>query len=298
MIFSKLPAPIAAALLALLTAATSSGMNCLIRMIATDIHPFEIGFFRNVFGFLTILPFALGQGLAIIRPNRPQRLLLAAVVNVFSMLSFFSAIAMLPLNDLTALSFTTPLFQTIGAALILGEAVRRARWLGSAVGFLGVLIIARPGTDAFSTGALLVLFGASAYAVVSLIIKSIASHESPFTVVLWVSGLMSLLSLPPALMVWTSPSAGALAMLAAIGILGTTGWFAFAQAFKLADASALAPYDFMRLPFIAVPAYLVFGEVPDLWAWIGAAVIFSSSLGMTHIEARARRRPRYLDSGS
>ncbi|MBI1778001.1 MAG: DMT family transporter [Proteobacteria bacterium] len=294
MIPSKIPAPIAAALLALITAATGSAMNCLIRLVSAELHPFEIGFFRNVFGCLAILPFALRQGLPALRPQRPGRIVYAAVVNVFSMLSFFSAVALLPLNDLTALSFTTPLFQTIGAAILLGEVVRRSRWMASAVGFLGVLIIARPGTDAFSTGSLLVLFGASAYAAVSLIIKSIAARENAYAVVLYVSGLMSCLSLGPALFMWTTPSPSALWMMALIGALGTTGWLAFAQAFKLADASALAPYDFMRLPFIAAPAYLVFGEVPDLWTWIGAAVIFTSSLAMTHLETRGARKPRSL----
>jgi drug/metabolite transporter (DMT)-like permease len=289
---SPIPAPLAAALLALVTAATGSGMNCLIRIASADLHPFEIAFFRNLFGFLSILPFALSQGPAALRPNRPGRVLAAALVNVFSMLSFFSAIALLPLDDMTALSFTTPLFQTVGAAFLLGEAVRRSRWLGSALGFLGVLIIARPGGDAFGTGSILVLFGASAYAAVSLMIKSVSASESPLTVVLWVSGSMSLMSLPAAASVWVIPSAGLLVMLAAIGAMGTIGWFAFAKAFKFADASAIAPYDFMRLPFIAVPAYLVFGEVPDLWTWIGAAIIFGASLGVTHFEARAHRRSR------
>jgi drug/metabolite transporter (DMT)-like permease len=293
-----MPPPVVAALLALVTAATGSAMNCLIRLLTTDLHPFEIVFFRNLFGFLSILPFALGRGLAILRPSRPRRLVGAALVNIVSMTAFFSSIALMPLNELTALSFTTPMFQTVGAVLVLGEAVRRSRWLGTGIGFLGVLIIARPGSEAFGSGAILVLIGASTYAGVSLIVKSIAAHESPLTVVPWVSGSMSLMSLPLAAMVWTWPSLGTLALMAVVGVLGTIGWFTFAQAFKLADASALAPYDFMRLPFTALPAYLVFSEIPDLWTWMGAAVIFGSSLGVTRSEAGAFRRLKRRDSES
>lgn len=285
---SLLPAPLLAALLCLTTAATGSFMNCFIRIVAEELHPFEIAFFRNLFGFLTILPFALWNGIGAFRARRPGRLALAAFINLFSMMSFFSAVPLLPLNELTALSFTQPLFQTIGAVFLLGEIVRRWRLAGTIVGFLGVLIVMRPGTEAFAPASLLVLFGAATYAAVALIIKSV-DDENPVTVVLYVSFLISCFSLPVAATVWTWPSAQALLMMAAIGALGTIGWFAFAYAFKLADASALAPYDFTRLPFIAVPAYLVFGEVPDIWTWIGAAVIFGSSIMVTRAEVTRAR---------
>jgi len=282
---TPLPAHAVAALLVLVTAATASGMNCLIRLASAELHPFQIAFFRNLFGFLVILPFALYRaGPGVFRAHRPGTLLLAALVNCCSMLSFFSAVAILPLNELTALSFTQPLFQTIGAAVLLGEIVRRARWVGTAIGFLGVLVVARPGSEAFSPAALLVLFGASSYAGVSIIIKSISTVESSFTTVLYVSGLMSLITLPVAATVWTWPTPETFGLLVAIGAMGTLGWFTFAQAFKLADASALAPYDFMRLPFVAVPAYLFFAEVPDLWTWVGAGIIFGASALVTRAE--------------
>lgn len=260
-------------------------MNCLIRFVADELHPFEIAFFRNFFGFLSILPFAFAAGRAAFRAHRPGRLFFAAFVNLFSMMAGFSAITLIPLNEFTALTFTQPLFQTIGAALILGEAVRRWRWFGTLGGFLGVVIVMRPGTEAFTPASLLALFGASTYAVVALIMKK-ASNENSITAVLYVSFGITCLSLPVAASVWVWPSAYALAVMAAIGALGTTGWFAFAYAFKLADASALAPYDFTRLPFIAVPAYLFFGEVPDVWTWIGAAVIFGSSILVTRAEVK------------
>ncbi|MSP50431.1 MAG: DMT family transporter [Alphaproteobacteria bacterium] len=290
--------PVIAVLLSLTTAATGSIMNCLIRVATEELHPFEVAFFRNLFGFLTILPFAFANGLGTFRAHRPGRLFLAALVNLFSMMSFFSAVALMPLNELTALSFTQPLFQTVGAALILGEAVRRWRWIGTLIGFIGVLIVVRPGTEAFTPVSLLVLFGASTYAAVALIIKSVADTESSITTVLYVSFMISCLSLPVAATVWTWPSAQALAMTAAIGALGTTGWFAFAYAFKLADASALASYDFTRLPFIAVPAYLIFDEIPDLWTWVGAAVIFASSVLVTRAEARRGREAKPAETGS
>ncbi|MBM3547924.1 MAG: DMT family transporter [Alphaproteobacteria bacterium] len=285
-----MPAPsvsphIVAVLLCLTTAATGSLMNCFIRLVTDELHPFEIAFFRNLFGFLSILPFAVAAGRSAFRAHQPGRLFFAAFVNLFSMMAGFSAVALLPLNEFTALTFTQPLFQTIGAALILGEAVRRWRWIGTLAGFLGVLIVMRPGTEAFTPASLLALFGASTYAAVALIMKR-ASNESSITAVLYVSFGITCLSLPVAATVWVWPSAYALMVMAAIGALGTIGWFAFAYAFKLADASALAPYDFTRLPFVAVPDYLMFGEVPDVWTWLGAAVIFAASAFVTRAEVR------------
>jgi drug/metabolite transporter (DMT)-like permease len=287
---AALPAPILAALLTLTTAASGSLMNCLIRIASAELHPFEIVFFRNLFGFLTILPVALAGGAVALRAHRPGRLALAAFINLFSMMAYSSAVALMPLNELTALSFTQPLFQIIGAALVLGEVIRRWRWAATAVGLLGVLIVLRPGTEAFTPVALLVLLGASTYAGVSLVIKSVAGFESPTTCVLYVSGFLTLMSLPVAAPVWIWPSGQALLLTAATGLLGSIGWFAYARAFQLADASALAPYDFMRLPFVAVPAYLLFDELPDLWTWVGAAVIFGASAAVTRFEARAARR--------
>jgi drug/metabolite transporter (DMT)-like permease len=135
----------------------------------------------------------------------------------------------------------------------------------------------------------LVLFGASAYAAVALIVKSISATEGAAKIVLLTTASMSCMTLPAALMVWRTPELMHFVLLAGIGCCGTLGWLAFAQAFRYADASALAPYDFLRLPFVAVPAFILFGEVPDLWTWIGAAVIFGSSVYFTRSEARATR---------
>jgi drug/metabolite transporter (DMT)-like permease len=205
------------------------------------------------------------------------------------MLCFFTAVATIPLNQAAALSFTTPLFATMGAALILGEIVRIRRWTAVGVGFLGVVAVLRPGSDMLTPDALLVLAAAVIFAAVMLIVKRLTETEDVVTIVFYQSLLCTGLSLGPALLVWRMPSLPLLGVLAILGGLGTIGWLAWARACKLADTSAIAPLEFAKLPFTAILAYLMFAEIPDQWTWIGAATIFGATAYITHRETKLAR---------
>jgi drug/metabolite transporter (DMT)-like permease len=205
------------------------------------------------------------------------------------MLCYFFAVAYMPLAELTALSFTKPLFATLGAAFVLHEVVRGRRWSAIAVGFLGVLIVLRPGAAAFSPYAGLVLLSAVASAAVVLLIKQLTVRDGSTTIVFYQTLFLTTLSLPPALLFWRWPGLEALALVALIGALGTVSWLCFTRAFALADASAVMPYEFLKLPITATLAYLLFAEVPSVWTWLGGAVIFGASIYIAHREARVAR---------
>jgi drug/metabolite transporter (DMT)-like permease len=284
-----LSAPLEAACLMLLANACAAGMNVTIRVVADEIHPFEIAFFRNLFGFLVMLPFLGGLGLAAFRTRYAGRLLATGSAQVVSMLCFFTAITLMPLGQLTALSFTKPLFATVGAALILHEVVRGRRWSAVAIGFLGVLIVVQPLAEPVPPAAGLVLASTVIFAGIALAIKRLVAVESPRTIVLYQSLVTTVLCLPPALLVWRWPGLEAFAMLAMIGVFGTVGWLAFTRAFQLADASAIMPYEFAKLPLTAILAWLMFAEVPTVWTWIGGALIFASTVYIAHREARVAR---------
>jgi drug/metabolite transporter (DMT)-like permease len=153
---------------------------------------------------------------------------------------------------------------------------------------VGVLIVMRPGAAAVSSYALLVLLSTLAIAGVALLIKHLSEWESATTIVFYQSLFLTLLSLPPALLVWRSPSGGAFALLVAVGALGTVSWMCYTRAFALADASAVMPYEFLKLP-ITLLAYLLFAEVPTLWTWLGGAVIFGSTIYIAQREASVAR---------
>ena len=281
-----------AALLMVAAAAVTSMQGLLIRVAADGgIHAFEIAFFRSFFGFVAMAVVVLATTRRVPRVTALRALGGSSLFHLMAMLSFFYGMAMMPLAESAALTFTAPPFGTLAAALFLGERVHARRWIAILVGFLGVLVVLRPGMVPVGIGPALVLFSTVAFAGVTVLVKRMTATEATTSVVFYQSLFVSVLTLPAALPVWTTPDPTMLAWLALIGALSTVGWLCFTRAFALADASALLPLEFTRLPFVALLGYLAFGEVPDVWVWLGAAVIFASGLAIAHRENAAARVP-------
>jgi drug/metabolite transporter (DMT)-like permease len=268
-----------------------TGMQNITIRLATDAgaHSFQVVLFRNVFGLISVVAIILWTERTLPKSRYAGVIALACVAHVASMLSGYYGIAVLPLNESAALAFAMPLFATAGAALFLGETVRARRWSAILIGFAGVLIILRPGIIPFDLGAAMVLFSAMLGAVITLLSKYWIAGERATTLILYQSLFSLLFSVPPAAAVWEMPDGFAVSMMVTNGILGTLGWITFLRACALTDASALMPYEFLRLPVVAFFAYILFGETPDEWVWLGAAVIFSSTLYIAHREAAVAR---------
>jgi drug/metabolite transporter (DMT)-like permease len=278
-----------AALLMVVGAACVAVQNGVIRIASADLHTFEVVFFRNLFGLAAMLPLLSGVGLGMFRARHPGRLLLMSTGHVLGMICYFMAIAYLPLAEVTALAFSKPLFATIGAALILHEVVRARRWSAVALGLAGVLIVLQPGAQAISPYAGLVLLSAVLGAAAALLIKRLTATEAVATIVWYQALFATTLALPLCLLHWRMPDATGWLLLIAIGILGTLSWLIQTRAFFLIDASAVAPFEFLRLPFAALVAYLWFAEVPSSWTWLGGALIFGASIYIAEREARLTR---------
>jgi drug/metabolite transporter (DMT)-like permease len=284
-----LPPAIEAALLMVVGAACVALQNGMIRVVSAEIHTFEIVFFRNLFGLAAMLPFLGGIGLGMFRARHPGQLLLMSVWHLLGMVGFFLAIVYLPLAEVIALAFSKPLFATVGAALILREVVRARRWSAVALGFAGVLIVLQPGAQAISPYAVLVLLGALMGAITSLMIKRLTATEAISTIVWYQALFATVLALPLCLLHWRMPDPMGWLLLIAIGALGTVSWLTATRAFFLIDASAVVPFEFLRLPFAALVAYLWFAEVPSVWTWLGGALIFGTSIYIAQREARLAR---------
>jgi drug/metabolite transporter (DMT)-like permease len=288
-----LPPALRATLLMALSAVASALQNLLIRVAGdAGIHSFQIAFFRSAFGFLVIAALAATMARRIPATSALRKLGASSLFHLVAMLCFFHGVTLMPLADSSALTFTAPLFGTLAAAFFLGERVHARRWVAILVGFAGVLIVLRPGAVPVGLGPALVLFSTVAFAGVTVLVKRMTATEPTVAVVFYQSLFMTGLTLPAALAVWKTPDGALLACLAAMGALSTVGWLAFTRAFALADASALLPIEFVRLPCVAVLGYLVFAEVPDIWVWVGAVVIFAASLSIAHRENAAARMPR------
>ena len=267
------------------TSLTSAAMILLIRWAAAELHPFQISFLRCSFGALFSLPWLFQMGWQEVRNVKFRKYAGRVSIAFVSMLTWFYAAAYLPMAESTALNFTTPLFATVGAALILKETVRIRRWSATVIGFIGVLIIVRPGAETFNPAAGVMIASAITAAFSVLIIKALTRTESAQSIVLFTYLFLSPLTLIPALLVWQTPSWTVIGLAAAMGLVGTIGNFCTARAFSLADASVVLPIDYLRMPVVAVVGYIAFSEAPDALVWIGSAIIAASSLYIAHREA-------------
>lgn len=274
-----------ACLLMLVVAACNAIDTAIIRVVARELHPLEIGFFRNLFSLILILPWLYRVGPDVFRTSRPGLHALRAVVKLAALVTLFYAISIMPLADVTAIAFTAPLFVAIGAVLFLGETMRIRRWSAIALGFAGVLVVLRPGTGVFDPRMLAAVVSAIGFAGIALLLKFLAGREPPATIV----GLNLIITVPLALVlalpVWITPSPELLGWMALQGTLGALAQLAVTRAMAKADVSLLMPIEFVRLPLVVVIGYLAFGELADLWIWAGAALICGSTFYLTRREA-------------
>ena len=204
-------------------------------------------FFRNLFGVVALLPVFFRSGFGVLRTRRLGLHVGRAIIQSAGMMCFFIGLTMIPFAEVTALSFSAPLFATVLAILVMGERVRMRRVCALIVGFIGVLVVLRPDTGAISLGALFVVGSSFVWAVAMAIIKSLSRTESSVTTTLYAALFMAPITLIPALFVWREPNLEQLVWLLGVGAAGTLGHLAFAQAFKIAEMSAVLPLDFLRL---------------------------------------------------
>jgi drug/metabolite transporter (DMT)-like permease len=281
----NIPPQLLGVILAVAASASFAAMHNAIRYVTNEIHPFEVAFFRNLFGVLFLVPWFGAVGLKTLRTRHLATHVLRAAVNAASMLAWFTALSMMPVADATSLALVGPIFVAVGAMWFLGERVTSRRWLGIAVAIVGALVIIRPGVTAVGRGTWLVLCATLCVSTSKLIAKGLARSDSTAAIVAYLTLFMMPITLVPALFVWRWPSFEMLALLALIGTFGSTGHLLFIRAYKLADVSLVEPMMFTRMVWAALIGWLLFAEFPDGWTWVGAAVVV---IGTTYL---ARREP-------
>ena len=273
------------ALMAFSTACVAS-MTASIRLVPGDLHPFEIAFFRNFIGLLLLLGWHIKGGLRIFQTRQIHLHALRGGLNVLAMLAYFFAVTITPLAEIAAMGFTAPLFAAPLAFLLLREKAHWYRVLVVAIGFSGAMAILRPGAETLNLGAMLVLLSSFLWALALMVIKVLSRTESAATIALYMVVFMAPLSLLAALPYWQGPNLHQLAWLALIALLGTLAQLSLGQSFKFADSTAVMPLDFLKLIWGAMLGYWLFSESPDIWTWLGGAVIFSSATWLALKESR------------
>lgn len=282
--------PMRAALLMLGSTMAFGLMAVAIRYATRYVPTQEVAFFRNAFGLLALLPMLLRPGHAPLKTQQLPRYFVRSAIGLGSMLCAFWALGHLPLAQAVSLSYSTPLFVTIAAVLWLGETVRVRRWAAVVVGFIGVLVIVRPGTAGFTAGSLVAVAAAVLSSLVAIQIKQLTRIDSADTVVLYTYVFWVPLSLIPAVFVWVWPTGVAWLWLLATGVLGTIGQLLWTRALRLGEVSALTPISFLQLPLVTLFGWLLFNETVDRWTIIGAGIILAANAYIAHREAVLSRR--------
>ncbi len=267
----------------------------LVRFASDELHSFQIGFLRSVFGLIFLLPIILkGWDFSDLRVKRPKLHIIRGALSAINTLAWFTAIAIMPLGEAVALNFTSPLFATLLAAIFLGEAVRARRWTATIVGFIGVLIVVRPGGETVQLGAILALGSALSIAVNVLLIRVMSQEDSTRAIVTTFNLAIVFFTLIPAVVVWIWPSPLMWAVTFAVGVTTTVAHLMLTKAMSLTEASAIVPLEFIRLPLAVLIGLVWFSEILDVWTILGATTIGCSAVYIARREAMAARQNAIL----
>ena len=284
--FQRLPGNVRGAVWLMLGGLCWTVVTIFIKLLGQRLDSLQVAFFRGLFGLMFIIPMLLRYRFAPLRSTRHVGHFWRAALGTTSMSLGFYAVTHLPLADATSLGFTTPLFVLVVAALFLGEKVRWRRWSATAVGFLGVVLMMRPGQAAFDPIMLLALLGAALTACAVSVVKNLTATESTMTMLATFTLWSTLFMAGPAFVVWRQPTLAEWALAAGMGILATIGQSFIIRAYSAGDASAVAPFDYLRLPLSVLAGLWMFGEPVSWWTLGGAGVIVTATLYIARREAR------------
>jgi drug/metabolite transporter (DMT)-like permease len=262
----------------------------LVKQLSSDLNTMEIVFWRSVVATVILLPFLCKHIGATGRESLKNwhLFLLRGFFTYLAMGATYYALANMPIADVYALQFTLPLFMILAAILFLGEKARVGSWVACIVGFIGTLIILRPGFETITIAALAALASAVLYSCTNIFIKKLSRTESTTTITVFGNLVMVVLAVIPLLFAWRWPPIHTIGWIIALGVFTTAGQWALARAIATADARIVWPFDFLRMPFTVGVGYVMFGQLPGIWTWVGAVVIFGAAYYVIREEATTK----------
>ena len=262
-------------------------LNTIVRSIAMQMDPFEVQFLRYLFGLIVMLPWVFKAGPRNYWPTDVKGQFWRGGVHTVGMVLWFIALPKIPLADMTAISFTGPIFIMIGASWFLGEPMRRDRWIAALIGFTGVVVVVAPKMSGAGGGYhLVMLASAPLFAASFLITKALTRYEKATVIVFWQALTVSLFSLPLALLHWQNPSLWQWVGFFIAGILGSVGHYCWTRAFHAADISSTQSLRFLDLVWTSALGWLIFSDIPSQSTWIGAVVILAATVWLARREGQ------------
>ncbi|MFO1162534.1 MAG: DMT family transporter [Reyranellaceae bacterium] len=263
-------------------------LNGSVKELAGEMPPLFVAWGRWIAGLAVITPWLLWRtGLPGLRTRDLKLHFFRGLFHTTGYGLWYEAVVWLPLATMAALGFTGPIFITIGAVIFLHEKVHRRRWAAVAVGFVGMLVIVRPGLADLNPGILMMLLAVPAMAGSNLVAKVVSGRDTPAGVVFWQSVVGMICFAPLGLWYWQTPTLPQLGLFLSMGVFGTLGYFFITWAYRLLDISALQPITFLGIVWAALMDVAVWGKTSDIWTFVGAAIIVTATSYIAHREARA-----------
>ena len=289
---------IVVALLAIGATFFGSFMGAGVKFLSDDLHPIIICFYRSLMGLILITPFVARNNFKALHTKNMRLQIFRASINIISMICWFSAIGMMHFEKATALGFTTPLFTTVLAVIVLGEVIRFHRTAALLLGFIGIIIIIRPGYVPFEFGTILMLVASFSFSFVLIFVKKLSATDSSITIIFYHLLYMTPVFFILSLFYWENINLNQLIIFTLMGASGLLSHWCLAQAFKMSDTTFVMPLQFTKLIWASLIGLFLFAEQPDIWTWVGGVIIFISVVYITYREAfkkKGTKKPIQVD---
>ena len=273
-----------AIMLALIASFCAVLMSVFLKLAQEDSNVFTVGFLRFFFGLLLITPIIIQSNFKIYNTINFKLHILRCIINVPMMIFGFAALTYIPLEQIKAIGFLSPILVVILSVIFLGERIYLIRTFSLILGFIGTLIILRPGFIEINIGVYMVLASALLWSCVIIITKFMSKNDSAITILTFQYTFVTLFTLPLAIIYWNNPSFISLFYTLLAAIVGTVLHLCINNAYKLSDLSIIQPVWFTQLVFASFLGFIIFGSLPDFFTWIGAILVFISVLIITYRE--------------
>ena len=264
-------------------------MGTFIKLAQEELNVFTTGFLRFFFGLLIITPYILKTKFRVFNTKNLQIHILRSSLNLPAMLIGFAALAILPLEKMTAIHFIVPIIVTILAVIFLKEKIYLYRSIALVMGFLGMLIILRPGIIDINIGIYMAIISSLIWSIVIILTKKVSKDDSAITILSHQYVYMTLFSLPLVIYFWDQPSLKTIIFILCAAMSGTILHIALNHAYKLVDVTMTQPFSFLGLVVSSIIGYFVFSDKPDFYTWLGASVIFCGVILISYRELQLNK---------
>ena len=260
--------------------------DVIVKLLGRKFDPMELALFRYGIGMIILTPIFLKMGLENLKTKKIGLHIIRMLLAMLAQVGIFITVINIPLADATAIFFSKPLFTTIIAVFLVSEIVSKRRWSATAIGFLGVIIMVRPGDGSMNLIALVGVAAALTFSIANVLIRVLSRTEPPNRILFYyhIGGIIVFTG--PAIFVWQTPIGIEWVLLISVAVLTTIGMTCFVRAFSIGEANAVGPIEYVRLIYAAIFGYLVFSEIPSLWTGVGAILIIASAIYIARDEAK------------